>query len=141
MCRKSLTNVTRAISAIAPAISTPVGPPPTTTKVIAASRTAWSRFFRDLEGDQHAAADFQRVVEILQARRKFLPFSMPEIRMSRAGGDDQIIVGDRSVRRDDFSSAIDARASPRITSQFSCLRRMCRSGSAISAGESAAVAT
>ena len=36
MCLKSLSKVYRAISAIAPAISTPVGPPPITTKVIAA---------------------------------------------------------------------------------------------------------
>ncbi len=45
MWRKSFTSVTRAISAMAPAISTPVGPPPTTTKVIAASRSSSSSVF------------------------------------------------------------------------------------------------
>ena len=63
-------SVLNAISAIAPAVSTPVGPPPTTTKV----RFAW-RFVRvvgalgALEGEQHPPPDLERVLDRLQAGR------------------------------------------------------------------------
>jgi len=60
-----------ASSAIWPAISTPVGPAPTTTKVqqlLAPLRVAGP--LRLLEGPKDAAAKLQRVVDRLHARRE-----------------------------------------------------------------------
>ena len=49
--------------------------------------------FRRLERQQHAPPDLQRVVERLQAGRALGPFAVAEVRMRRAGGDDQVVVG------------------------------------------------
>jgi hypothetical protein len=58
MWRKSRDNVACASSASAPAISTPVGPAPTRTKVKRALAYCRVRHgFRLFEGEQHAAAD------------------------------------------------------------------------------------
>ena len=68
-----------ASSAMAPAISTPVGPPPTTTKF--SSRCALVRIglgLGALEGEQDAAAQIGRVVDGLQARRIGRPFVVPK---------------------------------------------------------------
>ena len=64
MLRKSRDTDARASSAMAPAISTPVGPPPMTTKV----SSAWRRSrvalgLGALEREQHAAADRGRVLD------------------------------------------------------------------------------
>ena len=64
MWRKSRASVLRATSASVPASSTPVGPAPTTTKVIQADRAAGSGFaLGDLEGEEHPAADLQGVLD------------------------------------------------------------------------------
>ena len=68
MRRNSPRSVWRAISVSAPASSTPVGPPPMTTKV---SHSRWSASsassLRVLEGQQHAAPDLHRVLHASSA--------------------------------------------------------------------------
>ena len=75
MWRKSRASVWRAISASAPASSTPVGPPPMTTKVsqrpLASAPSSLA--LRGLEGEQHAPADLERVLERLEAGRAAPP--------------------------------------------------------------------
>ena len=74
MRRKSAASVCRAISAMAPAISTPVAPPPTMTKVSKRRCSACvGRELGLLEGDQNAAADAGRVLDALEARRDMRP--------------------------------------------------------------------
>ena len=83
--RKSSFSVWRAISASAPASSTPVGPPPTTTKVSHAWRTAGSDVaLGGLVGEQHAAAHLERVLDALQARRDARILVVSEVRVGRA---------------------------------------------------------
>ena len=66
MSRKSRRSVSRASSAIWPAISTPVGPAPTTTNVSQASRSAACGVdLGGLEGGEEAAADGERALERL----------------------------------------------------------------------------
>ena len=75
----------RAISASAPASSTPVGPPPTMTKVSSARRRAGSALaLGALEGEQHAAPHLERVFERLQAGRVRPPLVVPEVGVRRA---------------------------------------------------------
>ena len=85
MARNSRVNVLNAISAIAPAVSTPVGPPPTTTKVRFAG--AVGRVVGALgpfEGEQHPPTDLECVLDRLQAGRVRLPFVVTEVRVGRA---------------------------------------------------------
>ena len=97
MWRKSRASEKRAISAIAPAISTPVGPPPTTTKVISALRRAGSGSrSASSNDDQDAAADVERILQGLQTRRVWRPFVVAEIGVVRPGGEDQIVVREPS---------------------------------------------
>ena len=109
--RKSLTRTWREISAIAPASSTPVGPPPTTTNVsrsLLAGRVGLA--LRLLEGEQDAAADLDRVLERLQPGRVLLPVVVAEVRVSGAGGEDQEVVGERSVGEANLAARrVDAR--------------------------------
>ena len=96
MLRKSCGSDWRAISASAPASSTPVGPPPTMTNVssrrcFAGVGFALGRF----EGEQHPPPDLERIVQRLQSRRAMCPFRMAEVGMRRAGRDDQEVVVDR----------------------------------------------
>ena len=79
MVRKSWRSATWASSAMAPAISTPVGPPPITTKVRKRRRSSGVvGRFGVLEGGQDAAADAGGVVDLLQAGRHALPSSWPK---------------------------------------------------------------
>ena len=74
MVRKSAASALRASSAIAPAISTPVGPPPTTTKV--SRRRALGGValgLGALERQQDLAAQERRVVDLLEARARGAP--------------------------------------------------------------------
>jgi len=66
MDRKSEANARFANSAIAPAISTPVGPPPTTTKFNRRRRLVGvGRGLGTLEGEQDPAAQIGRIVDRL----------------------------------------------------------------------------
>ena len=88
-----LRGVCRAISASAPAISTPVGPPPITTNVSSrrcappsAVRSACSKAIstRRLNG--------QRVVQRLEAGGEWLPLVVAEVGVRDAGGHNQRVV-------------------------------------------------
>ncbi len=50
-------------------------------------------FLGKLEGHQNAPPNLDRVFQTLEAGSEFFPFVVPEIRMARAGRDDQIVVG------------------------------------------------
>src|SRR6201993_4421265 len=115
-----------ASSAIAPASSTPVGPPPTMTKVSQARRSAPPahspagrpppkndegdptpplRFvltaLRRLEGKQKTAANVERVLDSFEARRCRCPIVVAEIAVPRTRGDDQeVICKPRLAERD-----------------------------------------
>ena len=70
----------RAISAIAPASSTPVGPPPMTTKVSSARcALGIGLALGRLEGEQDAAPDLQRVLDGLEAGRELRPLVVAEV--------------------------------------------------------------
>ena len=118
-CRKSRASDWREISASAPAISTPVGPPPMTTKVSSARRRVGVGFpLGALERHQHAAPDVERILERLQARRGRAPLVVPEIRVRRASRDDQVVVVEHAVReREPLRRGVDRqrrrRAAPR----------------------------
>src|SRR5881398_3389997 len=47
-----------------------------------------------LEGKKEPAPDFDPVLQTFQPGRQFLPFVMTEVGMTRAGGQDQVIVTD-----------------------------------------------
>ena len=143
MRRKSCCSVWRATSAMAPAISTPVGAAaddhegeqPALLGLVLGQLGA-------LEREQEAPADVGRVLDPFQAGRERRPFVMTEIGMRRAGREDQIVVGDAD------RIGVDARASASTpvtraisTRAFCCRRSIERIGQATSAGESAAVAT
>jgi len=50
-----------------------------------------------LERQQHAAADFERVFYRLEAGSVGLPFIVTEVAVGRPGGDDQVVVGNLRV--------------------------------------------
>ena len=79
---------------MAPAISTPVAPPPTIEgeEVLALGRVGGK--LRALEGDEDAPPDAGGVLDALEARRHLGPFVVAEIRMGRAGGEHEVVVGD-----------------------------------------------
>ena len=145
MLRKSRASTNVASSAIAPASSTPVGPPPITTNVRCRRCSAGSLLaLRRLERQQHAPPDLDRVVEILQPRRDLRPIVVPEVRILRARRDHQkLIVERRRLAREHASSPPDPRrvTSANSTRAFSCRRSTLRIGAAISAGASPAIAT
>ena len=100
MWRKSRRSAKRRSSATAPAISTPVGPPPTTTKVeicVPAHRVRLP--LGQLEGQQHPLPDLDRVLQTLESGCQRLPVVMAEVGVSRAGGDDQVVVGHVATHR------------------------------------------
>ena len=111
MARKSAASAWLASSATAPAISTPVGPPPTTTKV--SSRWRSIGIVGDLgalEGQQHALADMRRVGDLLQAGCGRLPLVHAEIGMAGAGGEHEIVEADPAILQDHLAAvAVDAR--------------------------------
>ena len=102
-----------------------------------------------LERPEHAAADVERAGERLQLRRVLPPLVVAEVGVPRPARDDQGVVGEGCAggRR-----SAGCRAAPRdgrgrtrspppaATRALRCLRRMSRSGVAISAARSAPVA-
>ncbi len=110
--------------------------------------------FREFEGEQNSAADFERVLDGLEAGRESLPFVVAEVGVAGAGGDDEVVVRDllNFVLRSVFSFSLHAvwttrrsRSKPvtsaMSTSTFLWPLRIERIGAAISPGESPAVAT
>ena len=82
----------RAISTIAPASSTPVGPPPTMMKVRRPSPlVVGGGPLGPLERQQHLRADRQRVVERLEPRRVPAPVLVPEVGVRHARRQDQVV--------------------------------------------------
>ena len=66
------------------------GPPPTMTKVSHARAVRLVLFALGLlEGEQHPAADLERVLEALEPGRKRRPLGVAEVRVLRARGDDE----------------------------------------------------
>ena len=99
-------------------------------------------FLRVFEGQQQTPPDFHGVLETLQARREFLPFVMSEIGMPCSRREDEIIVADFPVAdvhglRGDVDRFHFRENYFRVREAI----RMPRIGAAMSAGESAAVAT
>ena len=96
-----------------------------------------------LERQQDAAADVDRVLDRLQARRERLPLVVAEIGVARAGGDDQVVVGDRAARRAGPRGAAVSMpvTRPSSTVGVALARRMRADRLAMSAGDRAAVAT
>ena len=103
--RKSRRSVSLAISPSAPASSTPVGPPPTTTNVIHSCRTLGIGLaLGRLERDQDPPAHLERVLDGLEARRERRPLVVAEVRVAGAGRHDQRVVVDRpAVRHQDLA--------------------------------------
>src|SRR5262249_25574513 len=54
-----------------------------------------------LEGPEDAAADFERVVQVFQAGCEGRPFVVAEVRLTGAGGEDEVIVGEVFVAHND----------------------------------------
>ena len=99
MERNSWARAWREISANVPASSTPVGPPPTTTKLSGgAASPAAAVAFGEFEGQQHAAANFERIFNGLEAGSEWFPFVVAEVGVAGARGDDQVIIGNFGVR-------------------------------------------
>ena len=103
-----------------------------------------------LEGAEDAAADLERAVERLQLGRVRLPLVVAEVGVARAAGDDQRVVAEalappavrEAVERSPRAGRGRSRSPrPSRTRAFACRLRTARSGVAISAGESAPVAT
>ena len=113
--RKSRASDCREISASAPASSTPVGPPPTTTNVSSALRAGRIGLALGvLEREQHAAADLQRILERLQSGRERAPLVVAEVGVGRAGGENQVVVGHLAVGQDHAAPGdVDAARLPR----------------------------
>ena len=99
--------------------------------------------FRGLERDEDAPPDLGRVLEGLEAGRDRRPLVVPEVRVVGAGRDDERVVRDRAAVGDEDLAPLGSMptASPRITVAFRCVRRMERSGCAMSPGDRAPVAT
>ena len=92
--------MSRAISAIWPAISTPVGPAPTTTKVSSAAwRSGSGSSSAASKASRICAADRQRALERLELGRVLLPLVVAEVGVLRAAGDDQRVVLERARAR------------------------------------------
>ena len=122
--------MSRAISAICPAISTPVGPAPTTTNV--SQRGAALGVGLDLgrlEGLQDATAHVERALQRLQLGRVLLPFVVAEVGVLRAAGDDQRVVGERvgrGARGDDRAARPGAPSRSKPTTSASRTRTLRR---------------
>ena len=103
MDRNSSRSVWRAISASAPAISTPVGPPPTITNVSSRRRSSGS----GVRSATSKASSMRRRISVASSRlfspgANFSQSGLAEVRVRRARGDDEVV-----VRASIASSSID----------------------------------
>ena len=140
MRRNSRARVWRAISAKAPAISTPVGPPPTTTKVRQARR-AWASGSRSaaLEGEKDAVADVEGILEGLEAGRERRPLVVAEVGVGGPRGEHEEVVAELAVGQHAAAGPRGRPPPPRPAGRGRSpgARRMRRMGEAISAGRQA----
>ena len=123
-----------AISLIVPAISTPVGPPPMTTKVSQASRArpGRCRARRARRRRSRGARMSNASASVFRPGRVRRPVVVAEVAVGRAGGDDQVVVGDalavveddaaRRRRRSPCTSACRIVRLPRFISRRSTWR-------------------
>ena len=106
-----------AISLIVPAISTPVGPPPMTTKVIQASRLGrvGARARRCSKAPMTRARMSNASASVFRPGRVRRPLVVAEVAVGRAGGDDQVVVGDAlaAVERSTLRAGDVDRRAPR----------------------------
>ena len=92
--RKSSLSTRLESSAICPAISTPVGPPPTTTKVSQPFRLSGSRLeLGHLEGPEDPSPQLERVVDRLHPGRPARELVVAEVGLAGARRHDQAVVG------------------------------------------------
>ena len=112
-----------AISVSVPAISTPVGPPPMTTKVsqALALRRVGRSARRARRRRSRGARIVERVGQRLQPRRMRGPVVVAEVAVGGAGGDDQVVVGER-VSPSSSGDACARRRRCRVTSACSMVR-------------------
>ena len=95
-----------------------------------------------LVGEQHPAADLERVLDALEARGEWRPLLVAEVGVGRARGEDEVVVGELAVGQEELlRGELDATASASTTETFRAPRNTLRIGAAMSAGFSAAVAT
>ena len=95
MRRKLRRSEWRDSSASCPASSTPVGPcADDDERQPAAPRDGVGLALGHLECAEDPPAQLERVVDRLHPRRVVRELRMPEVRLARAGGDDQAVVGD-----------------------------------------------
>ena len=100
--RKSRASVRPAISASAPASSTPVGPPPITTNVVHARRNLGDGLqLGGLERAQDPPAHVQRFAHGLQPGGKRRPLVVAEVRVGHPRGEDQVVVVDVAALDED----------------------------------------
>ena len=130
---------------MAPASSTPVGPPPTITKVSSAARALRIGLaFRALQGQQNSAPDRGGVFQSLEAGRVRLPFVVAEIGMPCPGGQHQRVVIQRAAVIEHHAAVLRCRlpvtAPSRVVTSLR-LRIRWRMGQAISEVASDAVPT
>ena len=87
-----------------------------------------------LEGEQHAPADLSASSSVFRPGRVRLPVGVAEVRVRRAGGDDERVVGDLAVGQQHACGARGRRRAPRPAAPpCSRRRRMWRMGAAMSA--------
>ena len=99
IARKSCLSVRRASSAICPATSQPVGPPPTTAKVSHAPALGFrGRRLGQLERREDPPSQVEGVVDRLHREGVLGELVVSEVRGRRSGGDDQAVVGQRERR-------------------------------------------
>ena len=108
MFRKSCFSDCRAISASAPASSTPVGPPPTMTNV---SRRRWTAGSVSRSAASNASSTCLLISSasssVLRPGARAGPLGMPEVGVGRSGGDDQVVVRDGAARIDEHATSRD----------------------------------
>ena len=94
MRRKSCCKVRRATSAIAPAISTPVGAAADNDEGEEAPPLGLVLdHLGAFEGEQEPPPDLGRIADVLEPGREWRPIVMAEIGVGRSGGEHQIVVG------------------------------------------------
>src|SRR4051812_41411492 len=116
MLLKSRDSAPRDVSAIAPANSTPMGPPPTIANVRRCVRTlGLTKFnFGTFERQQYATSDLDRVLDALEPGSQRSPLLVSEVRVGR---DHEIIEGSIALRPSARAVPPDSRMTIPITTR------------------------